>query len=129
MTNKNPIPTPTELAILRVLWQFGSLTVRDVHQHLSGNERLGYTSVLKMLQVMHKKGLVNRDESQRSHVYKPARSAEQTQGGLVRNLIDKAFSGSASDLVVRALSSEKLSAEEIRKISALIDEKARDDGE
>ena len=123
---KNTMPTETELAILQVLWEHGPLTVRDVHEHLSGKESLGYTSVLKMLQVMHKKGLVKRNENQRSHIYRPAKPAEQTQRGLVKNLVDKAFSGSATDLVVRALSSKKLSAEDIERMRALIDEKARE---
>ena len=120
------IPTATELAILQVLWQYGPLTVRDVHQHLAENESLGYTSVLKMLQVMHKKGLVKRNEDQRSHIYRSAKPAEQTQRGLVRNLVDSAFAGSASDLVVRALSSKTLSRDEVEKIRALIDEKAKE---
>ena len=123
---KSVIPTATELAILQVLWRFGPLTVRDVHEQLSATERLGYTSVLKMLQVMHKKGLVERNEDQRSHVYRSAQPAEQTQRGLVRNLVDSAFAGSASDLVVRALSSRKLSSEEVDTIRKLIDEKAQE---
>ena len=123
---KTTIPTATELAILQVLWAHGPSTVREVHENLSSSESLGYTSVLKMLQVMHKKGLVKRDESQRSHVYESARPAEQTQRGLVTNLVDKAFAGSATDLVVRALSSKKLSPEEIETVRALIDEKARE---
>lgn len=122
---KSTIPTATELAILQVFWKHGPLTVRDVHEHLSRSESMGYTSVLKMLQVMHKKGLVKRNEEQRSHVYRSARPAEQIQRGLVRNLVDSAFAGSASDLVVRALSSKKLSKDEVEKIRRLIDEKAK----
>ncbi len=123
---KTTIPTATELAILQVLWTHGPLTVREVHEHLTASESLGYTSVLKMLQVMHKKGLVKRNEKQRSHVYRSARPAEQTQQGLVRNLVDKAFAGSATDLVVRALSSKKLSSDEIDAMRALIEQKARE---
>ena len=123
---RSTIPTATELSILQVLWKFGPLTVRDVHEHLSSTESLGYTSVLKMLQVMHKKGLVKRNEQQRSHVYRSARPAEQTQRGLVRNLVDNAFAGSASDLVVRALSSRKLSKEELERIRDLIEKKAQE---
>ncbi len=123
---KTTVPTATELAILQVLWKFGPLTVRDVHKHLSDSESLGYTSVLKMLQVMHKKGLVKRNEQPRSHIYRSARPAEQTQRGLVQNLVDSAFAGSASDLVVRALSSKKLSREEVAKIREFIEEKARE---
>lgn len=123
MTPK-PIPTPAELAILQVLWSNGPLTVRDVHEQLSSSESLGYTSVLKMLQVMHKKGLVKRNEEQRSHVYRAAQPAEQTQRGLVKNLVDKAFAGSATDLVVRALSSKKMSRADIERVRALIEQKA-----
>ncbi len=118
------IPTPAELAILQVLWSDGHLTVRDIHERLSAKESLGYTSVLKTLQIMHKKGLVKRDEQARSHVYRAAEPAEQTQRGLVRNLADKAFAGSAADLVVRALSSKKLSREDIEHVRALIEQKA-----
>lgn len=120
------VPTATELSILQVLWQFGPLTVRDVHKHLAANDSLGYTSVLKMLQVMHKKGLVKRNDQKRSHVYRPAKPAEQTQKGLVRNLVDSAFAGSASELVVRALSEKTLTRDEVEKIRALIDEKAKE---
>ncbi len=123
---KSTIPTATELAILQVLWTHGPLTVRDVHERLANDEQIGYTSVLKMLQVMFKKGLVKRDESQRSHVYRSARPAEQTQRGLIRNLVDKAFSGSATDLVVRALATKKLTPDEIETMRALIDQKARE---
>ena len=125
---KNTIPTATELAILQVLWSHGPMTVREVHEHLSADERMGYTSALKMLQVMHKKGLVKRNESQRSQVYRSARPAEQTQRGLVKNLVDKAFAGSATDLVVRALASKKLTADEIETMRALIDAKAKENG-
>ncbi len=123
---KTTIPTATELAILQVLWTHGPLTVREVHEHLTASESLGYTSVLKMLQVMHKKGLVKRNDQQRSHVYRSARPAEQTQQGLVSNLVDKAFAGSATDLVVRALSAKKLSSDEIDAMRALIEQKARE---
>ena len=123
---KSTMPTATELAILQVLWTYGPMTVREVHEHLSNDDSMGYTSVLKMLQIMHKKALVKRDESQRSHVYRSARPAEQTQRGLVKNLVDKAFAGSATDLVVRALATKKLTPDEIETMRALIDEKARE---
>lgn len=125
MTKTNT-PTATELAILGVLWDIGPSTVRDVHDQLSKSESLGYTSVLKMLQIMHKKGLVKRDEKQRSHIYRTARPAEQTQRGLVRDLVDKAFAGSAADLVLRALSSKKISQEELDRVRAFIDLKAKE---
>lgn len=126
MTTSNT-PTATELSILGVLWNRGPCTVRDVHDQLSKSDSLGYTSVLKMLQVMHKKGLVLRDEQQRSHIYRPAKPAEQTQRGLVMALADQAFAGSAADLVVRALSSNTMSQDELNRVREFIDQKARDD--
>ena len=123
---KDATPTAAELAILNVLWETGPTTVREVHETLSKNTKLGYTSVLKMLQVMHKKGLVKRDDSQRSHVYRAAKPAQKTQRGLVKNLIDKAFAGSAAELVVRALSSKTVSQAEIDRIRAFLDEKERE---
>ncbi len=119
-------PTATELSILGVLWEEGPSTVRAVHDRLSKNEHLGYTSVLKMLQVMHKKGLVERDENQRSHVYRAAKTAEQTQNGLVADLVNKAFAGSAADLVVRALSAKTISQQELDQVRAFIDQKANE---
>ena len=123
-----PPPTNTELSILGVLWSLGPSTVRDVHEQLSKRESIGYTSVLKMLQVMHKKGLVRRDESQRSHVYRAAKPAAQIQHGLVRDLITRAFAGSAADLAVRALSARTVSKEELARVRAFLDDKERDDG-
>lgn len=117
-------PTATELSILGVLWEIGPSTVREVHTRLSNSESLGYTSVLKMLQIMHKKGLVKRDEKQRSHIYRAAKPAEQTQRGLVIDLANRAFAGSAADLVVRALSSKTISQDELDQVRAFIDQKA-----
>ncbi len=125
MTKSTP-PTATELAILRVFWEQGPSTVRAVHDELSKTESLGYTSVLKMLQVMHKKGLVTRDENQRSHIYQSSQPAEQTQRGLVRELVDKAFAGSAAELVVRALSSKAVSQEELDQVRDFIEQRARE---
>ena len=125
---KAPAPTHTELAILGVLWDVGPATVRDVHDRLSKREAIGYTSVLKMLQVMHKKGLVKRDESQRSHVYRAARPASQVQRGLVSDLIKRAFAGSAADLAVHALSARSVSKEELARVRAFLDEKERENG-
>ncbi|MEZ4302882.1 MAG: BlaI/MecI/CopY family transcriptional regulator, partial [Polyangiaceae bacterium] len=100
-----PLPTDAELALLQVLWRRGPSTVRDVHEELRGEgEGSGYTTVLKLLQIMAQKGLVQRDESQRSHVYRAAATREQTQKKLVGDLLDRAFGGSAQDLVMRALS-------------------------
>jgi BlaI family transcriptional regulator, penicillinase repressor len=116
-------PTEAELSILRVLWQRGPSTVRDVHDQLSERGRIGYTTVLKLLQIMHEKGLVLRDESERAHVYKARRSKEQTQGQLVKDLLNRAFDGSASDLMMSLLGSGKVaSAEELNQIRQLLDE-------
>ena len=118
-----PRPTDGELAILNVLWDRGPSTVRQVHEVIMQDRDLGYTTVLKMLQVMMEKGLVLRDERERTHVYAPAQSKVQTQKGLVEDLLGRAFGGSALNLVVQALSATKASAEELRQIRALIDRK------
>ena len=119
----HPLPRPTdgELAILRVLWERGPSTVRQIFEVLSADKDLGYTSVLKLLQVMTEKGLVARDDSERSHVYRVAQSEESTQAHLVGDLLDRAFGGSAAKLVMQALSSRKTSLEEREEIRRLID--------
>src|SRR5262245_49047818 len=99
-----PRPTDGELEILGVLWQKGPSTVRDVHASLEAVREVGYTTVLKLLQIMAEKGLVKRDESQRSHVYRAALNREVTQRQLVRDLLTRAFGGSTEQLVVQALS-------------------------
>ena len=117
-----PKPTPAELEILQVLWQRGPSTVRDVHERLNQGRATGYTTVLKLLQIMADKALVTRDETARAHVY-AARSPEaQTQRQLVRDLVDRAFGGSAAQLVVQALSGRRASNEEIEQIRKLLDE-------
>ena len=119
----HPLPRPTdgELAILRVLWERGPSTVRQVHDVLSGEKDLGYTSVLKLFQVMTEKGLVTRDERERSHVYHAAQTADSTREHLMVDLLDRAFGGSAAKLVIQALSSRKTSREEMEAIRALLD--------
>jgi predicted transcriptional regulator len=117
LARKNAVrPTGAELEILGVLWDRGSSTVRDVHERLARGRDLGYTTVLKLLQIMAEKGLVRRDESQRAHVYSARVPAEQTQRQLIGDLLDRAFGGSAALLVQQALSSQKTSAEEIERI-------------
>jgi predicted transcriptional regulator len=118
----SPRPTPAELAILRVLWQRGPSTVREVHATLSENRSGGYTTVLKMLQIMSDKNLVTRDESQRAHVYSARLAESQTQRQLVRDLLERAFDGSAMKLVMHALADRKSSPEEIGRIRQLLDE-------
>ena len=115
-------PTDAELEILRVIWQRGPCTVRQVHDEVSPRRKTGYTTVLKLLQIMTEKGLVKRDESQRSHVYTAASGEEETQGQLVGELMNKAFGGSAAQLVLRALSNKPASAEEIAEIRRMLDE-------
>src|SRR5919108_4077049 len=113
-TMKTPRPTDAELAILRVLWERGPSTVRQVHDVLVS--RVGgtaYTTALKLLQIMTEKGLVRRDESDRTHVYQARLTEEQTQRQLVRDLLDRAFGGSASKLVMQALAARRASPEEL----------------
>ena len=116
-----PRPTDAELAILRVLWQRGPSTVREVHEDLSRTHDSGYTTTLKLLQIMIDKGLVVRDESQRAHVYASRLSEQKTQRQLLGDLIDRAFGGSPAKLVMQALSGTKTSAEELTAIRQLID--------
>jgi len=123
---KQPLPTDAELAILSVLWRLGPSTVRAVHEQLSPSQGTGYTTVLKLMQLMAQKGLVVRDESQRSHVYRAASAEAQTQKRLLGDLMERAFEGSASQLVLRALSVKRSSAEELEQIRRLLDELAKE---
>jgi BlaI family transcriptional regulator, penicillinase repressor len=125
---KHPRPTDAELEILNVLWRRGPSTVREVHDEISKARATGYTSVLKVMQIMAGKGLVEREERQRLHVYRAAAAEEETQGALVRDLLERAFNGSAAKLVMHALSSERASAEDralIRKLLKDYEEKQK----
>lgn len=115
-------PTEAELKLLRTLWEVGPSTVRRVKEHLAEEKEIGYTTVLKLLQIMTDKGLVTRDESARSHVYKAVYSKEATQRQLVGDLLEKAFAGSATKLVLQALDTKPATAKEIADIRALLDE-------
>lgn len=126
MTRSLPRPTDAELDILRVLWERGPSTVRHVHEALVGTRETGYTTTLKLMQIMADKGLVTRDESTRTHVYTARVPQEQTQRQLLNDLVDRAFGGSATELVLRALSSRPASDEELAEIRRLIDQ-ARED--
>lgn len=117
-----PMPTDAELAILRVLWTSGPSTVRHVHEALSSQQNTGYTTVLKLMQIMAEKGLVDRDETERAHVYHPRWSEQKTQRQLVGDLLDRAFGGSSSQLVLQALSSKKASHQELAAIRQMLDE-------
>ena len=123
MSPRPPKPTDAELAILRVLWTRGPSTVRHVNEALSGDSReIGYTTTLKLMQIMAEKGLVTRDESARTHVYAARWSQDLTQRQLVSDLMDRAFGGSAKALVMQALSAQPASTEEIDEIRRLINE-------
>jgi BlaI family transcriptional regulator, penicillinase repressor len=115
-------PTDAELGILRVLWTRGPSTVRQITEVL-GRET-GYTTVLKLLQIMTEKRLVIRDESARTHIYEPAFTEDQTQRQLVTDLLDRAFDGSAAKLVLQALAANKTSPEELAEIKKLLDTKS-----
>ena len=117
-----PRPTDAELSILRVLWQRGPSTVRDVQQVLSATQGSGYTTVLKLLQIMTEKGIVVRDETQRAHVYAAKHSERRTQRQLLGDLVDRAFGGSSAKLVLHALSERAASSQELRDIRALLDQ-------
>ena len=115
-------PTTAELEILHVLWNRGPSTVREVHDALDPGKPTGYTTTLKLLQIMAEKDLVRRDEKQKAHIYQARIPREQTQLQLVRDLVDKAFGGSASRLVMHALSSKRSSAKELAEIRRTLDE-------
>lgn len=121
MHNKSNIkPTESELEILQVLWGKGNCTVREVHEALSEKDA-GYTTTLKLMQIMHEKGLVSRDTSSKTHIYQALLSEEKTQQQLVNKMIDHVFNGSAARLVMQALGNQSASKEEIELIKAYLD--------
>jgi len=120
-----PRPTDSELEILRVLWAGGPCTVREVCEQLNQKRAMGYTTVLKLMQIMAEKRLVRRNETQRAHVYEAMLPREATQGQLVRDLVERAFSGSAAGLVMQALAAKPASREELAQIRQLLDEYER----
>jgi predicted transcriptional regulator len=117
-----PKPTEAELAILRVLWQRGASTVREIWEQISPAQQTGYTTVLKTMQIMFEKGLLKRDEAQRSHVYKASVSEAQTQRQVVGHLLDRLFAGSAPKLVMQALAAKKATPADLAEIRKLLDE-------
>jgi len=121
-----PRPTDAELAILRVLWERGPSTVREVHDLLSLSHDSGYTTVLKLMQIMTDKGLVDRDESQRAHVYTSRLGEQRTQRQLLGDLMERAFGGSPTKLVMQALSASKASAEDLTVIRRMLDQLEED---
>ncbi len=121
MKFKQRRPTEAELSILRVLWSNGPASVRDIQRILNETRATGYTTVLKTIQIMTEKGLVERDETVRPQIYRPRHSQEQTQRQLVRDLLQRAFGGSVKTLVLQALSTSKSSAAELEEIEKLLD--------
>jgi BlaI family penicillinase repressor len=121
MATKDTQPTKLELSILRVLWDAGPRSVREIHAILNESKVTGYTTVLKMLQIMTDKGLVERDEAVRPQIYRPRVSQEQTQRGLLHDLIQRAYGGSVKSLVMHALGTRKSTAKDLKAIEKLVD--------
>jgi predicted transcriptional regulator len=121
-------PTAAELDILRVLWTRGPSTVRDVHESLSDRKDTGYTGTLKLLQIMTAKGMVRRDEAQRAHIYEAVRPAEHTKRQVVTDMLQRVFEGSASQLLMHALSGRKTSRKELDELRKILDSHG-DDGD
>lgn len=118
-----PKPTEFELDLLRALWARGSATVRELHDDLNRERPLGYTTVLKTLQIMTEKGLVQREEAGKAHIYSPTATQEQTQRQLIRDLSERLFAGSAAQLAMHALAIDPASPDELREIKSLIERK------
>lgn len=115
-------PTDSELEILNLLWDKGPSTVRDIHHELEKSKDAGYTTTLKLMQIMHDKGLLKRDTGNKSHVYTANVSQEKTQGQLVKRMIDNVFNGSASQLVMQALGNHKADSKELEEIKKYLDD-------
>src|ERR1700744_5583089 len=115
-------PNDSELEILNILWQKGPCTVREIHEVLEKNKDAGYTTTLKLMQIMHEKKLVKRDATNKSHVYEAAVPQEQTQGQIVKRMIDNVFNGSTMQLVMQALGNHKADAKELDQIKEYLKE-------
>ncbi len=120
-TTKYIKPTESELEILRVLWERQSASVRTVHEELAKHKDVGYTTTLKLMQIMHEKGLVGRDDSIKTHIYHALVSREKTQKHLLGKMINTLFGGSSTELVLQALGNHKASASELQEIQELLD--------
>jgi BlaI family penicillinase repressor len=126
MRTNYPEPTESELEILQILWQKGSATVREVHEVLETKKDVGYTTTLKLMQIMVEKGIVDRDTSKRIHIYKPLIPQSSVENNLINKLRQKIFRGSASRLVIGALSSEPVTEEELEEIREFLDSYTKD---
>jgi predicted transcriptional regulator len=124
-TTANRKPTTSELEILHILWERGPSTVREVHEALHAKRPIGYTSVLKLMQIMTVKGTVRRDEEQRAHVYEAVQPEEKTKRDLALDVLERVFDGSASELMMHALAGQKASKEEIEEMRRLLNEHER----
>lgn len=113
-------PTESELEILRILWEKGTASVREVHEELSKTKEAGYTTTLKLMQIMHEKGLVNRDDSVKTHIYQAAVTKDKTQKHMLNRMINTLFGGSTTELVLQALGNHKATKEELEEIERLI---------
>ena len=120
-TSKTIKPTESELEILNILWRKGNASVREVHEELLQTKEAGYTTTLKLMQIMHEKGLVKRDDSIKTHIYQAAVSKEKTQKQLLNKMINTVFGGSPGELVMQALGNHKASAEELEEIQKILD--------
>lgn len=121
-SNDHLKPTDSELEILNILWEKGACTVREVHEVLEKSKDSGYTTTLKLMQIMHDKNLLKRDATNKSHVYTANVSQEKTQGQLVKRMIENVFNGSASQLVMQALGHHKSSNDELQEIKRYLEE-------
>jgi BlaI family penicillinase repressor len=117
-----PNPTPSELEILQVLWSRGPSTVREVHDAVSATKQLGYTTVLKLMQIMTAKGLVTRSETQRAHVYEAQEPAAKTKQQFASDMLQRVFQGSTSELMLHALAGHRSSKEELKELRQMLDE-------
>lgn len=126
MSEKKVKPTESELEILQVLWDKQSATVREVHEELAATKDVGYTTTLKLMQIMFEKGLVTRDDSSKTHIYQPAVSKAKTQQHLVGKMVNNLFSGSPAQLVMQALGNHKTSSAELEEIQQLLNSLKKD---
>lgn len=115
-------PTDSELEILNIIWEKGDSTVREVHEVLEQTKEVGYTTTLKLMQIMHDKKLLTRDTSSKKHIYKAAISQENTQGQIVQRIVDNVFNGSAMQMVMQALGNHKASNKELDQIREYLDQ-------